>query len=164
MNRPRLRIMVNIGPTFRVVDTMVQNRFTINHAQVINELLLNIGRREVNRHYNMINTQEPMFKDQVAIKLTADTLYSKLVHEAYILDDLAISICNGYIDCMYHFLINVHEIMSGQEVADLLGNSPTLYYSLVVEQYLGDGQFILAEMLPGQEYLEIDTSPWFYFK
>ena len=87
MNRPRLRIMVKIGPTFRVVDTMVQNKFTINHAQVINELLLNIGRREVNRHYNMINTHEPMFNDQVAIKITADTLYRKLVQESYIRDD-----------------------------------------------------------------------------
>nr|DAW11243.1 MAG TPA: hypothetical protein [Caudoviricetes sp.] len=162
MNQKRIRLLVNMGPLFRVVDALTANQFIINHKQVINELLLTVSTREVNRHYNQIDTHIPMCKDDMSIQLTSETLYQKLINETYLNHDKAVTICNTYIDCMYQFLINIHELMSGEEIIKVFGHVPTLYYYLTVEEYLGDGQFILAELVPGQDQMEVDTSPWFY--
>ena len=48
MNQKRIRLLVNMGPLFRVVDALTANQFIINHKQVINELLLTVSTREVN--------------------------------------------------------------------------------------------------------------------
>ena len=132
-------------------------RYSINYFEVINEYLVLVRQREINRDYNQIRQDlEPLWRDQFIIEMVVTTLEAKLYHEVVFSHDLIYPLCQAMFQLIQKVGLSLHSAILNHQ----LGGQLALHYNFKVTSKIDEFRYLLTEKAVGDDFFTPTFDPW----